>query len=314
MNPFLSTLILLAGLNQASSSATSSSNDDRQVMTAQRQTMVLQQKLAGELALPEQNQENVLVVPTPALPPESIAQLTDDMNVMCWIFNKAVLPARLGVGFVYGDRSDVFLGSGDWGTQGLYLEGYGALFFLRVDYPLVSTERNEPAQPKAQEPGDPVWAQTINEMSGKPTEEPPGARKAQAYDPQKVENLKKTLIRTLAHASNIRMGRPQDAITLVVGALDEAKASAYGRFRGTGLGRSTARSGVGAGAAAQPATRNPAAPLLILRVTKADVDAFAKSQLTLAQFTEKVQILFSPGVPSAPATSATGPTPVSTRR
>ena len=40
-----------------------------------------------------------------------------------------------------------------------------------------------------------------------------------------------------------------------------------------------------------------------MRVTKADVDAFAKGQLTAAQFTEKVQILISTPVNSgAPAT------------
>jgi hypothetical protein len=110
------------------------------------------------------------------------------------------------------------------------------------------------------------------------------------------------------------MRRPQEAITLVVGALDDVRVSAYGRYRSTGwdtAGISPARPG-----AAQPpaAIRNPPTAMLILRVTKADVDGFAKSQLTLAQFTDKVQILFSPSVSSEPATSATGPTPASTRR
>jgi len=110
------------------------------------------------------------------------------------------------------------------------------------------------------------------------------------------------------------MRRPQDAITLVVGALDDSKASAYGRYRSAGSGTSPIsppRPG-----AAQPtsAIRNPTAALLILRVTKADVDAFAKSQMTLGEFTQKVQVLFSPSVSNVPATSATGPTPVGTHR
>jgi hypothetical protein len=151
-------------------------------------------------------------------------------------------------------------------------------------------------------------------MSGQPGDEPQSARNAPAYDAQKVENLKKTLVKTLAHAANIRLRRPQDAITLVVGALDDVRVSAYGRYRSTGWATSTI-SPVRPGAAKPlSAARNPTAALLILRVTKADVDAFAKSQLTLAQFTERVQILFSPSVSNVPATSATGPTPVGTRR
>jgi hypothetical protein len=53
---------------------------------------------------------------------------------------------------------------------------------------------------------------------------------------------------------------------------------------------------------------------MILRVTKADVDAFAKSQMMLGEFTQKVQVLFSPSGAGTPATPATGPTPVGTRR
>jgi len=129
-----------------------------------------------------------------------------------------------------------------------------------------------------------------------------------------VENLKKALVKTLAHASNIRMRRPQDAITLVVGALDDVRVSVYGRSRSAGWG--TAKTSPVRPGAVQPpaAIRNPATAMLVLRATKADVDAFAKSQLTLAQFTEKVQVLFSPGVSDVPATSAAGAAPASTRR
>jgi hypothetical protein len=95
------------------------------------------------------------------------------------------------------------------------------------------------------------------------------------------------------------MRRPQDAITLVVGALDDVRVSAYGRYRSPGWGTS-ATSPVRPGAAKPPsAARNPTTALLILRATKADVDAFAKNQMTLGEFTQKVQVLFSPGVSSA---------------
>jgi hypothetical protein len=280
-------------------------------------TVITSGDLIGDPFLPEQAQENVLVVPTPDLPAESLADLTEDLSIMCRIFDKSLPATRSSVGFTYSDRADSLrwvMAQQGRRTQGLYLDGYGALFFVPVDYPLAPLETPDAAQAKPKESVDSVWSQTVREMSGQPTDEPQAARKAPTYDPQKVENLRKTLIKTLAHASNIRMRRPQDAITLVVGALDDSKASAYGRYRSAGRS-SSAISPVPPGAAKPPtATRNPTAALLILRVTKADVDAFAKSQLTLAQFTEKVQILLSPSVSNAPPTSATGPTPVGARR
>jgi len=339
MNSFLSTLILLAGLTEASSGTASSINypasTSRDAQTAQQlpeQAMVFQQlqqqltseqvgagthRFIGEPFLPEQAQENVLVVPMPDLPAESLADLTEDMTVMCRIFDKSLTPTRASTGFAYGSQGDVFrfaAGQQTRGTQGLYLDGYGALFFVHVDYPLLPMEPQEPSQAKAKESADTVWSATVKEMSGQPGEDQQAARSAQTYDPQKVENLKKAAIKTFAHASNIRMRRPQDVVTLVVGALDDDRASDYRRSSTARFGTSATspvRPGTGK---SQPAARNSAAALLVLRVTKADVDAFAKGQLTPAQFTEKVQSLWSPTDQGALATPTTATTPMNSRR
>jgi hypothetical protein len=325
MNTWISTLILLAGMAQSSAdtyslqTSLSQNSLDAPAVSSNQQilTAVAAPAEAGSFSgvvLPEQGHESVLVVPTPDLPPESVSDLTEDLTVMCRIFDKSLPPARSGGlsygggggyggtsggGGGYGGRSDVFrfgLGPQSQGTQGLYLDGYGALFFIHVDYPLVPTEPAEPAQAKPKESTDMVWSQTVKEMSGQPAEEGPAARTAPVYDSQRVENLKKTLTKTLAHASNIRMRRPQDAITLVVGALDETRSWGPGRrpgpmFGGSGSGSTGGQPGAGS---ARAAVRNPTGALLILRVTKADVDALAKGQLTAAQFAEKVQSLWAP--------------------
>ena len=323
MSPVLATLIMLAGLTGTSGSAGVAQQLNRPV-TAQASrssvaanTVVTSVDVVGETLLPEQTQENVLVVPTPDLPAESWADITEDLSIMCRIFDKSLPPTGSGVSFGYGDRGEPFhwvMAQQGRGTQGLYLDGYGALFFLRADYPLAPTEKQDAAPAKPKEPVDSVWDQTVREMSGQPGDESQSTRKTPAYDSQKVEDLKKTLIKTLPHASNIRMRRPQDVITLVVGAPDDTKASVYRRLTGTSTTRPAARPGVAAAGAAQPGARNPATTLMILRVAKADIDAFVKNQLTLMQFTDKVQILFSPSVSTAPATSATGPSPVNPRR
>ncbi len=323
MNPLVSILIVLAGLTQASSGvavrpqASQSANVPVSVAPVVSSNVSTSVDIISDPFLPEQAQENVLVVPTPDLPAENQAELTEDLSIMCRILDKSLPAAGRAVGFAYGDRGDSLrwvMAQQGRGTQGLYLDGYGALFFIRIDYPLAPTENQDAAQAKPKESADSVWSQTVREMSGQPGDDSQGEHSAPAYDAQKVENLKKTLVKTLAHAANIRTRRPQDTITLVAGALDDTRASTYGRYRSAGPGAARI-SPARPGATPPPsATRNPTAMLLILRVTKADVDAFARSQLTLAQFTEKVQVLFSPSVSSAPATSATGPTPVGTRR
>jgi len=325
MSPLVSILIVVAGLTGASSDAAirqqSSQPANAPVSTAPvvRSTVITSGDIIGDPFLPDQAQENVLVVPTPDLPAESLAELTEDLSIMCRIFDKSVWPARPGAGVAPGYGGDLeqymyAIKRPSRGAQGLYLDGYGALFFIPVDYPLAPTEKQDAAQAKPKESVDSVWSQTVREMSGQPGDEQQTARNAPTYDPQKVENLRKTLIKTLAHASNIRMRWPQEAITLVVGDLDDSKRPNYRVLPTTRYGLATTGSVAPAGGQSQPATRPPTAALLILRVTKADVDAFAKGQLTLAQFTEKVQVLLSPSISNAPATPATGPTPVGTRR
>jgi hypothetical protein len=323
MSPLVSILTMLAALTGASSGlvvrpqSSQSANVPISASPVVTSTISTRAEVIGDPFLPEQAQENVLVVPTPDLPADSQTELTEDLSIMCRIFDKTVPAAGNNVGLAYGDRGDSLrwlISQSGRGSQGLYLDGYGALFFIRVDYPLAPTEKQEAAQTKPKEPVDSVWSQTAREMSGQPTDEPRAGRNAPTYDPQKVESLQKTLIKALVHASNIRMRRPQDAITLVVGALDDGSASIYGRLRRTDRAQPAPPRPGAAARGTRSETPNPATALMILRVAKADVDAFAKSQLTLAQFTEKAQILFSPSVSSAPITSATGPTPVGTRR
>ena len=297
MNTFLSTLIVLAAVAQSSDVAVKPSSSN---VIVQRSITVAQppQQIRGtgistsrsdyalnERPLSDQARAGVLVIPTPELTAESLAELTEDLTVMCRIFGKAVAPNRAGVGGYQPFRYVVDTQC----VQGLYLDGYGALFFLDVDYPLLPEEQKEPVQSKPQEPGDPVWSQTIDEMTGRQSDEGRGGRAGPTYDAQRVENLKKTLVKTLAHAANIRTRRPQDIITLVVGSFDDTQtpyrtgtASPYGR---TGVARSSSRT-------AAP-TAPPAAALLVMRVAKSDVDAFSKGQLTLPEFTEKVQTLWS---------------------
>ena len=325
MNAFLSTAILLAGLTQASSSTAtgsghsqaSSSGTGWAITQSASNAPVVTSTIAvsGDNLIglplsiaPDYTGANVLVVPTSDLPPASVADLTQDLTVMCRLFAKSVPFTTTGKAPIRPARNnDVFyglvLGPMTRGAQALYLDGYGALFFLHVDYPLVPTEPQEPAQPKTAESTDTVWTRTVQELTGQPGDEQQTARNTPTYDARRVEELRQALIKTLVHCANIRL-RPLDLVTLVVGDLDDNRRPNFKLWPALRSGLATTGSSAAAPASpAQPATRPPTAALLILRVAKADVDAFAKTQLTLDQFTQKVQVLFSPSASSAPASS-----------
>jgi hypothetical protein len=315
MNAFLSTVMLLAALTQSSDSA---SNEPVYPISTSRNTPAAQQQTPGVQAVNgiqfsnvadffgeqsswERARETVLVIPAPDLPAESLKELTEDMTVMCRIFDKALLPMRVSfsTSAQTGQIFNYVMGQPTSAAQGLYLDGYGVLFFLQVDYPLAPTQQPDEQQSRPQEQGDPVWSQTIKEMAGRQEGQLPVDRSRVPYDPQRVESLKRTLIKTLAHAANIRTPRPQDRITLVVGALDDRAGYDFTRSTGIsisvpGRGRLRNSSGRSRGARIETGAAPAAAGVMIMHVAKSDVDTFAKGRLTLAQFTEKVRTLWSP--------------------
>ncbi len=313
MNAFLSTVVLLSALAQSSNGAISRPlypvSTLRDVPGASQPTATVSvsnstvqfPSLLGEDPLSwERARETVLVIPTPDLPAESLEELTEDMAVMCRIFDKSLLPTRVSfsTSASTGQIFSYVIGRQTSAAQGLYLDGYGVLFFLQVDYPLVPAQQQDQQPSQPQEQGDPVWSQTIEEMTGRQESRTQTDRSGAVYDRQKVESLKRTLVKTLAHATNIRTPRPQDRITLVVGALDDRAGYHFTRSTGISIsvpGRGGLRnsSGTSRGARIETGAAPAAAGVMIMHVAKSDVDAFAKDRLTLAEFTEKVQTLWS---------------------
>src|SRR5262249_18471138 len=99
----------------------------------------------------------------------------------------------------------------------LYLEGFGALFLLKVNFPLV-----EPPAPMAGEDqagGD--WELVKKELSGLRQDRQGPLRTASSvdiaeYNPEQVNVLKHVLIDTLKNASHIRALKPGESIAITV--------------------------------------------------------------------------------------------------
>ncbi|MBP7050983.1 MAG: hypothetical protein KBE65_08215 [Phycisphaerae bacterium] len=235
--------------------------------------------------------QKVFVVPTPDSSRESLAQVAEDMVVMCRIIDKAISPS-VGTTDPAGMYDPYVTGVFERyaQTQGLYLDGYGALFFIEVDFLLVRPV-HEQEQPETEPSGDAVWSQTRDELDGVPQQQPDS--RTVAYNAQKVENLKSALVRTLRHASNLRVRGAQDRIAVVITSRCRNSGSVYTTTPTQPLSRAW-------GGTPSAASTD----MLVLQTTKSDVDTFAKGDLTVEQFTEKVQVLTSwTGAAGQPLTS-----------
>ena len=203
-----------------------------------------------------------LVIPTAEIKPEDLITIMEDLNVMARIFDKKLaqlqpLRARFrsGLGWTFSSRDSCSTGA-------MYIQGYGALFLTNVDFPLSPPPKAEEVKETEEEAIDPVWEQMKQEMY-----EPEDVsrrrrtddRPEEKYDPEKVENLKSTLIKALKHAANIRGLKPDEWVNVAT------------------VSSST---------------------ILTVRAKKSDIDTFSKGELDFDEFRQKVVIFTYPYLPA----------------
>jgi hypothetical protein len=298
---------LLIALNLLSANTTLAQDSTQDTLTQKKQQ--LQQKQVGLLmknpalerrrlgfalarAQAKNGTERVLVVLTDMMKAEDVAATTEDLNIMSRIFEKKLAPAYTA----YKDRQrypDVYSevdgllrivrrGSGPDETQAIYLHGYGALFLMTVDFPLSPPPQVEAE--KLDKGADPVWEQTKLRITASTRDLPVKYMHERdavtsQYDPEKVEKLKPTLIKTLKHAANIRNLKPDESVILVVaGTLPAVVVAEHGdephRYQYIQYTRRHA----------QQAT-------LTIRAKKSDIDAYSADTIDYEQFRQRVQLV-----------------------
>ncbi len=274
--------------------------------------------LAGDVA------GDVLIVPTAGVSSVQFAQTAEDMRVMLDILREKLSEPRTisGVLYDYGD----FFGDSKRATEALYLQGYGAIFMLKADFPLTPPASQDQAEPPKTEPADPVWQRARDRLYA--------PQNAGAYRPSGVsseaqeksfDQLKEDLVKTLKHAANIRNLDPNEWIILTVTGRSGGSFSGgfgggmygnmgmmggyggagsgggmYGGMMG-GYGGGTVGGVTGGPRSSMSRTRGPgrtprtqadsaSATVLTIQARKADVDALAGGSLSFEQFQEKVKI------------------------
>ena len=220
--------------------------------------------------------ESVLVVPGKPMDPQAVGQTVEDLSIMSRIIEKNALGESSTLGGLGEVSAYTFYriyrrpaaGPGPFfphvgQPKPMYLGGYGAVFFIQVDYPLLPPPPT-PQEQQVNPQEDPVWAQTRRDLlepqspAALPREAGESAQAPEPYSQEAVDTLKTQLIAAMKHATNIRALEPGDWVTFVV--------------RGPGAtdsGRTT----------------------MTLRATKADADQYAKGQLSQQQFEQRMQIV-----------------------
>lgn len=225
-----------------------------------------------------------LIVSSSDRDPKSTAQIEEDLNVMMRILEKSANTRdeakAMGI--------DLFSLGGGGNPKVFYLEGYGAMFLLRVKYPLLPPPSRDEAS-RTNESTNSEWERARQEVYGnrRPFEERFLSRDgaAEEFDADRVEKLKGQIIDDLVNATHIRSLKGDDFVSVVVSGASTRPAVVRHEAR--------AWSGGGGGYGGGGVVRSPAdsaQSTMTLRVRKSDVDAFAKGKMKSEEFRKKVSV------------------------
>jgi len=264
----------------------------------------------------------VLVVPAEEVNPKELAEITEDMQVMSYILDERFKETRRiqGVFMDFGD----FFGRDNRQTEATYIQGYGVLFAMEVNFTFSPPPKAQAQETEQQgEQGDSTWQRARRQVfSSSQAQGGEGSGSPDEYNSQMVEELKRDLITTLKHAGNIRGLQPDEWVILTVvggggpvtgmfgggmmgggmmGGMSSSGGSAYGGVSSGGMGGYGAGGfggtmgggmggGMGAGMMVYGQTgASSSTTVLTIRAKKSDVDAFAGGELDFDRFREKVK-------------------------
>jgi hypothetical protein len=213
---------------------------------------------------------------------------------MCRIFDRALGQAGLRSDDVF---SRIFIATtgrewiprlfadhSSW-TECLYVDGYGPLFLVTVDFPLVAPPQ-EPIPTDPNQPRDPVWESVARELHG-----PPGASRhpntdhGPTYNPEKALILRTTLIKALKHTVNIRALTDNNTVTVMVRSEQTYGTNIETLFLKTGVAAPDTLPQV----YVESSRPSKAASTLVIRANLKDIQAFAAADIGLADFEKRIE-------------------------
>ncbi|MBN2312510.1 MAG: hypothetical protein JXM79_01185 [Sedimentisphaerales bacterium] len=238
----------------------------------------------GEGMLPG-NQRKVFIIPSTQTKEGDYPGIERDMHIMSHILDQILRKPQM-IGGVFTVMDD-FFGRDSHVTEVIYLDGYGALFFMEVSLVLTGAPESSEVkdQKQAENHTDAIWKRAELELYTPQDMRNDGEnRSEQTYDAEKVEVLKKDLIEGLKHAANIRSLKSDDVVVLtVIGRSGKS-------IRNPRTREWTFQGGKWRWTGSSSPTWVPAASLTV-RAKKADIDAFSKGEKDFDAFCDQTHVV-----------------------
>lgn len=221
-------------------------------------------------------------------------QLKEDLAVMSHLLRKNV---RKEVGSSGDEFAKFNLFTGDQSLKSAYLDGFGALFFMSVKYPLAAAPQEEDDEEKSPASSPTEWELARQELYGGTDNAWISSRRSgdvrlwdvsrEPFSQEKVEDLKNTIISTLVNAANIRSIKPEESVVVFVSAPGQVSSDTVNAFatrtdrevRDTVILKQLGRS-----------NENSKSTTLMISARKSDIQALAAREIALEDFKKKVKI------------------------
>lgn len=262
------------------------------------------------MAFDGRRRTKALVLPADTATSETREHLNEDLTVMHRILAKAAGRKKDADTFrIAFDRPD----SPELDT--MYLDGYGAVFLLSVNFPLVEPPKAKAKDPSAESAKDDVWEDTRRKLRADATDTDDAGfglaaggggggitvnenvvgfvtGEVEPFDSEKVSTLKKKVTAALKHAANIRDLKPDESVVVVVNGRSTGAPGATRVARTISVDdANAARRGVPVITTMHLDDWNDAAQArMIFRVKKSDVDALAAGKITVEQLPVKISV------------------------
>jgi hypothetical protein len=224
-----------------------------------------------------------LLIRTAEPEPKAQASLEEDLSVMAHILDKAI--EELPGGQRHAVKAmgiDVFAWSSSSPIRSLYLDNYGAVFFLSVGFPLIAPPEKHEEEKSA---GDSAWEDARQELYGQRGQGVGAGEPGEEYSQEKVDKLKDGMVAALKNATNIRGLKPTEFVTICISG---GTSGGVGRAR---MVKTNPRGTLGGNLEFldQPGIAGRRT-VLTIRASKADVDSYASGKLSREEFQQHAQI------------------------
>lgn len=238
-----------------------------------------------------------LVIPAATTDAVALAEMREDLAIMSRILQKAT--GRTG------DRGDTMaLGivvssfPALRRPQAMYLADYGAVFLLNVPFPLVAPADTQAAP--AEKPTNTAWEEARRELYG-PKRAPmsgwvqkaAGARREVNFEPERVERLKREVMEALKNAANLRQVKPDEQVVVAITSTAGGRGGGARETRVLRIEGDRPEAGhavIETKVADAPEAAGVGGSTLILRVKKADAEAYAAGHLDREAFARRVSL------------------------